>query len=224
MLIGITGKAGAGKDTVGAILKDKLNMDTYAFARPLKNTINTLFSWDDRHAYGILKEEVVYTRVVHLSEIALILNTTFSNFVEEDSKLHMQMNFFEVFRPYLVFDNLGYAQWKISPRKAYQLFGTDFARKLIKDTIWLDMAPKQNVIITDVRFDNEANMVKDNGGILIQVLRNTKEIKENNHTSEMGVKDYLVDVIVDNDSTKKKLKEKIDKLLEVLNAKYSEDK
>lgn len=49
MLIGITGSAGAGKDTAGAILSEYLQYPTYAFAWPLKRYCMVKFglSWTD---------------------------------------------------------------------------------------------------------------------------------------------------------------------------------
>lgn len=48
MLIGITGKAGSGKDTAGQILADTLGYSTYAFAWPLKRYCMVKFglTWD----------------------------------------------------------------------------------------------------------------------------------------------------------------------------------
>lgn len=49
-----------------------------------------------------------------------------------------------------------------------------------------------NVIITDVRYPNEANAVKDRNGILIRVRsdRNTGTINGSNHISETAMNDY----------------------------------
>lgn len=46
MLIGLTGKAGSGKDTVGEFLKDTFNFNTYAFADPLKEAAAIAFGVD----------------------------------------------------------------------------------------------------------------------------------------------------------------------------------
>jgi len=53
ILIGVTGKAGSGKDTVGEILQDKHGFRTLALATPLKQMICCLvdepvIKWDDR--------------------------------------------------------------------------------------------------------------------------------------------------------------------------------
>ena len=53
MIIGITGRAGAGKDTVADILKRTYPVATWAFAFPIKRMLNTILdvsidAWKDR--------------------------------------------------------------------------------------------------------------------------------------------------------------------------------
>lgn len=73
--------------------------------------------------------------------------------------------------------------WGFSPRKAYQLFGTEFGRSLHAD-LWVKMTMKkiakskqyfQGVdsvfFITDVRFHNEAKTILDSGGLVISIVR-----------------------------------------------------
>jgi CMP-2-keto-3-deoxyoctulosonic acid synthetase len=57
------------------------------------------------------------------------------------------------------------------------------------------------IIITDVRFDNEAEFVKgiDGYGIVVNITRdNHSQIKDSNHASEQGIKDSLKDRVVVN--------------------------
>jgi len=49
----------------------------------------------------------------------------------------------------------------------------------------------KNVIITDIRYKNEANAIKRNDGYLIKINRNVlKEIHGNNHVSETDLNNY----------------------------------
>ena len=57
-LIGIQGIAGAGKDLVGKMLYNKVHAHIYHFADPIKQSVNALFGWDDRHTDGDVKEVV----------------------------------------------------------------------------------------------------------------------------------------------------------------------
>jgi len=57
MIIGISGKARSGKDTVCGMIQDYLpNSHRYAFADPIKDACRVIFSWTDEHLYGNLKE------------------------------------------------------------------------------------------------------------------------------------------------------------------------
>lgn len=45
-LIGISGKAGSGKDTLGSYISERYGYHHESFARPLKEALNTIFNWD----------------------------------------------------------------------------------------------------------------------------------------------------------------------------------
>ncbi len=67
--------------------------------------------------------------------------------------------------------------WGFSPREMMQRIGTDLFRKQIKDDIWIKSLKlklekmKNNVVITDCRFNNEIDLIKEKGGIIILVER-----------------------------------------------------
>ena len=91
-----------------------------------------------------------------------------------------------------------------SARFIMQTFGTEYARDTIKKTIWLDMmakrlseSPHKNVCVDDVRFDNEAKLIKKLGGIVLRIKRG--DTLSDNHVSEHGISDDLVDYEIDND-------------------------
>lgn len=92
-----------------------------------------------------------------------------------------------------------------SPRQLAQLLGTEYGRNLIGEDIWLRMAKQRimaaadvgapGLVITDVRFDNEADMIRNAGGRIIHVWRDfAKPVAA--HLSEAGVKidsrDYVL--------------------------------
>lgn len=57
-----------------------------------------------------------------------------------------------------------------------------------------------NWIITDTRFPNEAQAVKDKGGIIIRINRNGVN-PINNHPSEVGLDNWSFDHIIENNGT-----------------------
>jgi len=90
--------------------------------------------------------------------------------------------------------------WGISPRKMAQIVGTDMARNCFDDQIWIKRAhieinnlPRISpwlkfVVIPDVRFENEADFIRRNGGKLIHITRpDQRVIQESDHESENGI-------------------------------------
>lgn len=94
----------------------------------------------------------------------------------------------------------------VSPRRLMQTLGTEWGREMISDRIWLQMAEhvlRQNgpgMVITDVRFDNEAEWVRENGGIVVHVRRGAAP-KVEAHASEAGVRVVDGDFVVYNNGT-----------------------
>lgn len=105
----------------------------------------------------------------------------------------------------------------LTPRKLFKLLGTECCRNLIHPNIWVNAlfsnyTSDKNWVITDVRFPNEAAVIKEKGGILIRVNRpciNTTDI----HESEIALDDYPhFDYIIENNGTIEDLIQKINKL------------
>jgi hypothetical protein len=147
---------------------------------------------------------------------------------------------------------------KLTPRKLLQLLGTDCGRDIIHPQIWVnalfadykakwvptgDSVAEEDVslekeypnwIITDVRFPNEAQAIKDRGGIVIRVNRDFVQTKlkdgqtltvqrgiltgeehlqlKTPHPSETALDDYEFDIVVENDGSIEELVEKVKKL------------
>ena len=97
--------------------------------------------------------------------------------------------------------------WGMSPRKLYQRLGTEVGRG-IDVNIWVknaEMFVRQNagftVVITDVRFSNEAFWIHNRGGVVINIVREQNDIKENKHSSEVGLKPDDIDLTIYNNGT-----------------------
>lgn len=77
-------------------------------------------------------------------------------------------------------DSVGYEEAKKNPevRRLLQVFGTEVARDILGEDTWVNAlakawfeAGRPNLVITDVRFPNEADFVHRNGGLLVEVIR-----------------------------------------------------
>jgi hypothetical protein len=138
--------------------------------------------------------------------------------------------------------------WGITPRVALQKIGTELFRKHIDDQIWIkalirEIEYKSNsrkIVITDCRFENEIQAVKDMGGKIIYVQRgnlpewvNKAENALNNNESEeykwfkdnnihatdwqiFALKKYA-DFTILNNGTYDDLYEEVDKVIEQIN-------
>lgn len=75
--------------------------------------------------------------------------------------------------------------FKSTPRSILQKTGTEFFRGLVSESFWTDIAPKSGVIMTDVRFSNELDYIRNNGGVIIKIVnKNQRVIKNSTHASE----------------------------------------
>lgn len=91
-----------------------------------------------------------------------------------------------------------------SPRELLQTLGTEWGRGLVKDGVWIEWTMRRadgDCVISDVRFDNEAQAIRDAGGIVLRIVREgygCLKGETRTHSSEAGVSDHLVNAEVDN--------------------------
>lgn len=97
-----------------------------------------------------------------------------------------------------------------SPRELMQSMGTEWGRNMVHPELWLLLA-EQNLeflgqahdtatgfVISDLRFENEADFVRKRGGIVIHVLR-TDAAEVNPHVSETGIGIQDNDLVLHNE-------------------------
>ena len=134
-------------------------------------------------------------------------------------------------------------RYNLSVRDILQKIGTDVARKLDKD-VWARYAIKvakelnnnpfkrykpeiglytgfpkfrKGVVISDVRFINEFEYIKYNGGTLLRVVRNIDKVPESSdHESEqeiLSIPSNEFDIVLDNNGSIEDLYEKINQII-----------
>ena len=87
-----------------------------------------------------------------------------------------------------------------SYRKIAQTFGTEVCRNNVHPHIWAlslmaRIESKINtdlIVITDVRFDNEAEIIKKHGGIILEIVNLNNKNEKSDHISEAGVNPDLI--------------------------------
>tara|TARA_Y100000034_G_C6838845_1_gene379316 strand:- start:124 stop:699 length:576 start_codon:yes stop_codon:yes gene_type:complete len=128
------------------------------------------------------------------------------------------------------------SRYGVSPRHLMQYLGTDVFRELYQG-VWTDYFQRWHqqqvaahaddrrvkpfsVVVSDVRYENEAQAVRNQGGVLWRISRAVAEDKEmnggasTNHTSETALEDIKTEIIICNDATLKELYEMVDDALE----------
>lgn len=92
-------------------------------------------------------------------------------------------------------------------RRLMQILGTEVGRNLFDPDLWVKLAKRQlestlsvgDVVVTDVRFPNEARLVRGYGGILVRVERPGFG-PVNEHVSDRASERWAYDRRIDNDA------------------------
>jgi hypothetical protein len=107
-----------------------------------------------------------------------------------------------------------------SPRELLQTLGTEWGRGMVREDIWVRIAmrrasERERVVITDVRFENEAEAIRHAGGQVWLVERPGAGLAgaAGGHSSEAGIPGHLVNQVVRNIGT-------LDDLEEAVNAAF----
>jgi len=119
----------------------------------------------------------------------------------------------------------------ISPRQMFQFVGTEVMRELfptisenytVKESFWIHRfkiwykdSNVKNLVVSDVRFPDEAQTIKDMGGILIKI-NNPHINNSDNHQSEKNIDELQYDHLIQNDSTLEDYYNNIDTLISQL--------
>lgn len=95
-------------------------------------------------------------------------------------------------------------EFGVSPRHLAQTLGTEWGRQFVADDLWvrlaLNKADDERIVISDVRFDNEADAIRQAGGLIVHLKRpGCAPVKE--HVSEAGIAHQPDDHTLMNDGT-----------------------
>ena len=172
-LIGFTGRAGSGKDTACDYAVSDHNATKFAFADPLRKialSIDPVVGWSDGDSF-------------HYSQ---------------------------------ALEGYGYAGSKeLFPefRRFLQRLGTEGLRDNVDQDFWVNLAEREILghlgsadsdrtlmVISDVRFANEAEMIRHNGGIIVRVDRGEDGLTEGlaSHASETELESIDADLTIMN--------------------------
>ena len=121
---------------------------------------------------------------------------------------------------------------QMSVREFLQKIGTEAIRDGLHTNAWVnalfaDYTDTSQWIITDTRFPNEAQSIKDRGGIVIRVIR--PEVCQDDessmlpkHPSETALDDWIFDFVIFNDGTLQDLEVSVSQVLKLFNIPHYE--
>lgn len=166
MIIGLIGYARSGKDTVANILVERYGFVRMAFADGVR-------------------------------DMAMALDP----FVQVDGDRHYTEGNTPFARYSTMLKTIGYDAAKSHPdvRRLLQRLGTEAVRNVLGENAWIDIVAKrihesanQNVVLTDVRFENEAAFVAGSGGVIVRLVRPGFG-RETGHPSETEMESWSED-------------------------------
>lgn len=224
MIIGISGKIGAGKDEIGKIIQylteprdgiDYQSVSYYDYSKQISSA-RRRSSWKIHKFADALKDIVCI--------LTGCTRTQLEDIEFKNSKLSNEW----LDRRLSSINEIEAAQKYYEPRiyrDLLQILGTDLLRNQLHENVWVnalfnkytgiidlvDGKPSgkphiyPNWIITDVRFPNEAKAIKDRDGVMIRINRETRPAKEGIiatfHPSEIALDNYQFDYTIHNIGT-----------------------
>lgn len=192
MIVGLIGFIGSGKSTTAQILCEQHQFEEDAVAKSLKDAVSAIFGWHRAWLDGTTAADRAWREAT-----------------DEWWTKQLQTN--------------------VTPRRMMQWIGTDLLRNQISDNIWLatlklrlsnTVTTRHNIVITDLRFPNEIDMIRNMGGTIVRVIRPDTDPSEEDlrakHESEKAMAKLESDYIIVNDSDLESLKTKVKQLFEHL--------
>ena len=141
MIIGVCGFIGSGKDTIADYLVNIHQFRRESFANTLKDAVSQVFGWDRDMLEGRTRQSREWREQV-------------------DPWWAKRLN-----------------MPNLTPRWVLQYWGTEVCRKAFHDDIWIAALEARlsrrsdNTVISDVRFPNEIQSIRNAGGKIVWVKR-----------------------------------------------------
>ena len=230
MIIGISGKIGSGKDTVGKMIQ-------YILTPKDSNEFSLGDYLNDKSSYLFRGNNYEFKKFADkIKNIVCFLLGCTKNQLEnrefKEKELGEEWNKYVIENQYgtYYFDNYQEALEshgshyepkliKLTPRKFMQLLGTEAGRDILHPNIWVnslmsDYKEDSKWIITDVRFPNELKAVKDKEGITLRIVRPSSEHLSSSHISETALDRSDFDYTILNNGSLEDLFIQVNKFLE----------
>jgi hypothetical protein len=186
MIVGLTGLKGSGKDTVAAHLIKEYGFERRAIADKIKESAAALLGIEDPGVFETYKNDPDFV---------------FGIGVRKEEGLFLLME-------------------ETTIRQFLQRYGDESHRGVFGNDFWVDQVlpidgyyAERNIVITDVRFINEADRIHALKGTVVRVIRQPFNRHNDSHSSETEQLEINVDYEIDNTTMLSELGERIDALM-----------
>lgn len=212
IVLGLFGQLGSGKSTAARLLVEQHGFVERSFATPLKRLVGQLFDLPDATLYGPSDARNVvdargtspeYWRGVRarIVDLAPELCALFARAPSKIARGRVLIHLLDVV------EGLETHGASFSPRVALQQLGTEWGRALWQD-VWTEACRREvetsgaaRVVLSDVRFPNEAALVRQLGGRVVWIDASQRIAPTaGSHASESTLEQARswVDAVVDN--------------------------
>ena len=178
MIVSFSGRAGAGKDTAAKALYSR-GFKKVSFAEPIKKILCEFMHLDIEHLDKVKDRK--FNSPLTLNPMFCAVLIEYLNEIQELSEGQEKLVL-----TYMVDKEIH------SMREFMQFFGTDIARELVDENIWVNYALRnvpELAVFTDVRFPNElAAMQKYEADCLYIEKLTSKYPTKRKHKSELAIK------------------------------------
>lgn len=198
-LLLLAGRRAVGKSTAADHLQARFDAIQIAQADPLKQLVGLVFGWPDELLHGPSSaRDAVDTKFADRAA----WRDAFERLDRHGPTWLRGLGispgrFFPTLKSWMALLGVEGIGHGMSPRRALQTLGTDWGRAKVGPDVWVNAAILRAafkvqdgaplVVITDGRFENEIDRVRDAGGRVILLTAETTEKAGDMHPSERGL-------------------------------------
>lgn len=177
-IVGILGEKGHGKDTFARLVQSETGeFGVTHFAEALKSMCHEIWGLTEEQLHDpVVKEEPLHTPVYMDEAIEAMRSVTGLSGIKPAGRVAR------------------------TPREVMQFFGTEYVRAT-QDDYWVEQVRKVirrggSFLVPDTRFHNEADALREMGGLLIKIVRVDAPVGGDGHASETQQAAIVPDITV----------------------------
>jgi len=176
-LYGICGLKGHGKDTFSnLIISQNSDFELFHFADMLKDMCQIIFGLSKIQMFDSIKKEEKFQKPIIMDDYLSSMKKMTGLDLEPANCIATCV------------------------REVMQFFGTEYVRKK-NPNFWVEdlsskIKDKEKILISDLRFPNEASLILKNNGKIIKIIRVDSETEGDEHSSETLIKEIEPDLVI----------------------------